>query len=202
MKKTVTLAIFTGIFTAISLICTLQNSEQAISQSVIRLHIRANSNIKEDQQLKLKVRDRLLEEGREIFGYESDKDNARATIVSNLDAIKETAQQAVRESGYNYPVSVSFGKNKFPSKVYGDICLPAGTYEALTVEIGKGRGANWWCVMFPPLCFVEESCNGIPAMSRDVLIKNMGEENYRMISSDKPQIKFKIYELWKKMSLL
>ena len=80
------------------------------------------------------------------------------------------------------------------------MCLPAGTYEALLVKIGSAKGHNWWCVMFPPLCFVNEACEDVSPETRSLMIETLGSDTYEMISVKKPKIKFKIYEWWKKMS--
>ena len=100
------------------------------------------------------------------------------------------------KNGYNYPVRVSLGKSDFPKKEYGDMILPAGTYTALTVEIGEGKGDNWWCVMFPPLCFADESYVTTARQRREILIDSLGKETYEMVT-DNITIKFKLYEVIK-----
>jgi stage II sporulation protein R len=123
----------------------------------IRFHVIANSDSPEDQQLKLRVRDRLLERfGPELSDIHS-IDQGRRIIGEKLSAIREVALEEIKSSGRTYPVQVMFGRFPFPTRVYGDLVLPAGEYEALKVIIGQGKGANWWCVMFPPLCFIDIS---------------------------------------------
>jgi stage II sporulation protein R len=123
----------------------------------IRFHVIANSDSPEDQELKLRVRDRLIERfGSELNNVDS-IEQGRQKIGENLLEIKDVALQEIKRSGANYPVEVMFGRFPFPTKVYGNLVLPAGEYEALKVVIGRGKGANWWCVMFPPLCFVDIS---------------------------------------------
>ena len=200
MKKSVTIAILTGVFTAFTVMCTLNNTEQLISDGVLRLHVIAHDNTDEEQELKLKVRDRILKEGRSIYGYETKKENIRSLTMANIDRFEEAATDEVIKNGFNHNVKVSFGKSDFPAKVYGDLCLPAGTYEALLVEIGAGGGHNWWCVMFPPLCFVNETCQGVSPEAKNLMIETMGKDTYEMIDGKKPKIKFKVYEWWKKLS--
>lgn len=197
MKKLV-FALCISLFISISLACTVKNTENALQNGVIRLHVRANSDSPDDQNLKLKVRDRII---KECSGFLKNKniEDARKEIIENSDKIASVAMSEIKKNGYDYPVQINFGKSDFPTKVYNDITLPAGTYEALTVEIGNAKGQNWWCVLFPPLCFVDETCTGISEESETILIDNLGEETYEMIKSGNKsgvKIRFKIYEVW------
>lgn len=194
MKK-LPLAICLGFLIAISLVCTVSKTEEALSGGVIRLHVRANSNSPEDQELKLKVRDRILSEAERLADKGADIESARALTNENLDFIEDIAEEEIKRNGFSYDVSVRFGKSEFPTKAYGDMTLPAGTYEALTVEIGSGKGENWWCVMFPPLCFADEAYAGVSPASEEILIGSLGNDTYSMVKGDKIQIKFKVYEL-------
>lgn len=128
-----------------------------VRDDIIRLHIIANSDYPKDQALKLKVRDELLSAFSDIFKDTKGMANARARVVDNLNELSRVAQDKVHTEGYNYPVKTELDIHEFPTKVYGSVVYPAGSYEALRVIIGEGRGANWWCVMFPPLCFVDVS---------------------------------------------
>lgn len=191
------LAIALGFLTAVSVVCSAARTEDTIANSVIRLHIRANSNDIKDQELKLKVRDRILKEAGQRFNNSRDIATAREYTKENLNTITEIAKDEIQKNGYNYNVKASFGKADFPTRIYGDMTLPAGTYEALVVEIGSGKGENWWCVMFPPLCFVEEAYAGIDEESEEILIQNLGEDTYSSLKGGKVQIKFKVYEVLK-----
>jgi stage II sporulation protein R len=124
---------------------------------LIRLHVIANSDSPEDQALKLRVRDHLLLTFGEVFQDTSSMTQARAMINKSLSDFQQEAQGEILRQGYSYPVKVQLGIFPFPTKAYGDMVYPAGRYEALRVVIGQGSGANWWCVMFPPLCFVDVS---------------------------------------------
>jgi stage II sporulation protein R len=125
------------------------------ADNLIRLHVVANSDSDEDQALKRRVRDALLQKMSPVFARSATQSEARDRIIENLDEIRVLAQDKVRESGFDYPVNVEFGVFPFPTRVYGDTVLPAGKYQALRVVIGEGQGQNWWCVLFPPLCFVD-----------------------------------------------
>lgn len=168
-----------------------------ISESVFRLHVIANSDNQEDQDLKYKVRDKLIEYMNSKLGNISTKKEAMNIVVENLENFKEIAQKTIKDEGYNYSVNLKVGNFEFPTKKYGDISLPAGYYDALRVEIGEAKGQNWWCVMFPPLCFVDVTSGVVPEESKKELKNNLDEEEYALISSDKSneiEFKFKLLE--------
>ncbi|MGG5255204.1 stage II sporulation protein R [Neobacillus sp. SM06] len=128
-----------------------------IPGDAIRLRILANSDLKSDQDLKIKVRDAV---NAKITGWVQDltsKDEAKKAIQSHIPELKATAEETVKREGSNQAVKVEFGKVQFPTKLYGEFLYPAGTYEALLITLGEGKGANWWCVLFPPLCFLDFS---------------------------------------------
>lgn len=144
----------------------------ASASGIIRFHIRANSDTSEDQQLKLKVRNqvlakvqshliedwqrRQLQQGIENSLIEAQRlQLTRQWVQSNLDTIEGWAKEAVREEGYDYPVTASLGITWIPQREYDGLSFPAGNYEALTLNIGQGTGQNWWCVLFPPLCLID-----------------------------------------------
>ncbi|MBE7051623.1 MAG: stage II sporulation protein R [Ruminococcaceae bacterium] len=188
----------------IGFLCTLvihsdfKSTEAALAKSVIRLHVLANSNSTEDQTLKLKVRDRIIKETSELF----DGDNifaARCDIEKNLCLIEQIARDEIDKNGYSYPVRVSLGMSNFPTKEYGELVLPAGSYEALKVEIGEAKGENWWCVLFPPLCFVDETCVTASGEYVEEIESGLGDGNKQFVSKNKNgavELKFKTYELW------
>ena len=140
------------------------SNEMDIKKEVIRFHVIANSDSPEDQELKLKVRDEILSEVGEKFGDSSSIEESRSIIEKNMKGIKHIAEEEIKRQGKDYGVRVILGKDTFPTKSYGKLTLPAGEYEALKVIIGEGRGKNWWCVMFPPLCFVDIN-HGVSATS-------------------------------------
>lgn len=125
------------------------------SNEIIRFHVIANSDSPEDQYLKLKIRDRVLDEMKNVFSKSNSVEESRQLIMKNKDNIKRLAEDEISKGGKDYSVAVTLGKDLFPTKMYGDMTFPAGEYEALKLVIGNGKGKNWWCVMFPPLCFVD-----------------------------------------------
>lgn len=173
-------------------------TKTALAEGVIRLHVVANSDSKADQELKLKVRDRILDECGVFFKDGKNIDTVRGDICGNLKYIEGIAKNEIEKNGYDYDVNVSFQMTEFPRKEYGNITLPAGEYQALKVDIGSGEGKNWWCVLFPPLCFVDETCVSVSKESNDLLNSALGESAYSMITADGSGVEFrmKTYELW------
>ena len=123
---------------------------EGLRNSVLRLHIIAESDSEYDQSLKLKVRDALLESN--IFENADSLESAEKIASENLDEIVNTAENVLIENGCNLPVTAEIADVEFDERVYGDITMPSGEYRALRVKIGSAQGKNWWCVMYPPLC--------------------------------------------------
>lgn len=193
------------------------NSQEAymnLKDGIIRLHVKANSDTEEDQALKLKVRDRILKETAPLLEKSESIEETRAIVKENLDNIKSIAEEVIKEEGKDYKVEVNFGMTSFPTRKYGEMVLPAGEYEALLVTIGEGKGQNWWCVMFPPLCFVEMT-HGIAANTEESLdivtddkdedldavpVNANADENLNIFPDNRPPLilKSKILELLEK----
>ena len=174
-----------------------------IQDSVFRLHVIANSDSSEDQNLKYTVRDKVLEYINLISENTSSKDEVIALVQENIDEIRKIAQETIYENGYNYSVRLSIGNFAFPTKTYGDISFPSGFYDALKIEIGKAKGQNWWCVMFPPLCFVDVTSGIVPEESKDTIKENLSQEEYDLLSKNTEAInfKFKIVETFQNISI-
>lgn len=171
-----------------------------IRDEIIRFHVRANSDSEEDQALKLKVRDKILKETKYLLKESKSIDETRSIMKNNLDNIKYIAQKVLEDEGENYDVNVTFGIERFPTRKYGNLVFPAGEYEALVVDIGEGKGQNWWCVMFPPLCFVDIT-NGTPAHVEEDLMEVLSEEEINSLLAEKNPpvvLKSKLVELFEK----
>ena len=188
-KKYFILLILLFLYVSISAISYVNAVTTHLSDSVFRLHIIANSDSIEDQNLKYKVRDAEI-------AYLS------SIVKENLGEFKEIKEKVVKENGYSYKVSVKVNEFYFPTKNYGDISLPAGTYDALRIELGSATGQNWWCVMFPPLCFVDVSSGIVPEESKEVLESNLSEEEFAIISKENEEVtfKFKLLEFFNNIS--
>ena len=194
------LAIFI-LISAISYVSAVSNS---IANSVFRLHVIANSDSEEDQNLKLKVRDELLSYMNIISKDSKTKEEAMKIADEHKEEFIQIAERTIKENGYDYTVNIQIGKADFPTKYYGDISLPTGEYDALKVQIGEAKGKNWWCVMFPPLCFVDVSTGIVPDNSKQELKQSLNDEEYDLISkTDENEIafKFKIVELFQNWRL-
>lgn len=159
----------------------------ALRQDVLRLHVIANSNSANDQQIKLQIRDEILKETGDWFESASGKENAEIKIEENIQIVESVALRKLQELGINQGVSVTIGKSFFDTRVYGDLTMPAGWYDAVRVVIGEGNGKNWWCVLYPPLCLPA-------AVDRNVFT----EAEWALLESPKYEVHFLLYELWEK----
>ncbi|MGE5474341.1 MAG: stage II sporulation protein R [Ignavibacteriales bacterium] len=172
-----------------------------MAKNIVRLHVIANSDSQYDQQIKLKVRDSVLKYMEDNSKGVNSANAAKGFICRNLSNIESIASAVLKSYGLNYQAKASFGKFAFPTKAYGDVSLPAGNYQSLRIVLGNGTGRNWWCVMFPPLCFVDASTGVLPAESKLELKSSLTEEEYKLAlgnakdASSEIKIKFKIVEL-------
>lgn len=177
----------------------LEREQTALSDSVLRLHVLANSDEQADQELKLKVRDRVLEEADAILADGLTLEETKKQLAENLARLAEAGAEAVAEEGYDYSVSASIEQTWFPTKEYQDFSLPAGEYQALRIVIGEGLGRNWWCVVYPPLCMgaVSESAADVAANA------GMADKQVGLLvgETDGYVIKFKALELWDRIKL-
>ena len=204
VKMVIILTFLLFIYTSICAISYAQNISTDIASSVFRLHVIANSDSKEDQDLKYKIRDNLLKYMNKICKDCTSKEEAISLVEKNKDIFKQIALDTIRENGYSYNVNVKIGNFEFPTKYYGDISLPSGYYDALRVEIGEAKGQNWWCVMFPPLCFVDISSGIVPEESKKQLENSLSEEEFALVSDKENstiQFKFKLLELLNKSNI-
>ncbi len=201
-KYFIILIILSGLFITLSAASYAKNVASNLSSNVFRLHVIANSDSKEDQDLKYKVRDALISYMNELCADLSTKEEAINISKNHIDDFKNIALTVIKDNGYDYDVNVEIGNFEFPTKSYGDISLPAGYYDALRVKIGNAEGQNWWCVMFPPLCFVDITSGVVPEESKENLKENLDEEEYSVISEDDSaiQFKFKIVEFFKNLT--
>ena len=178
------------LFSLVLSMCTINTECREIRSSILRLHVLANSDSTEDQELKLKVRDRLLEMSETTYSQAKTKQDAVQATQASLDMLRNEAANVIQSNGYSYPVSVSLETCYFNTRTYGNITLPAGNYQALRVVIGKGQGHNWWCVMFPPLCV--SAASETEAELKDVLSR----EQLELVEGDGYEIKFKCVEMY------
>lgn len=127
--------------------------QQEIAARVVRFHVKANSDTREDQENKLAVRDALLDEMNGILGKQENRNTVCLTLREHMEQLETCAREVLDERGCSQEVKVTLGQSWFPQKTYGEYTFPSGEYEALKVTIGKGEGHNWWCMLYPSLCF-------------------------------------------------
>ncbi|WMJ78041.1 MULTISPECIES: stage II sporulation protein R [unclassified Sedimentibacter] len=154
-KKILISVIFVAVAVAVSYTVDAYTGMAKINDKVIRLHVIANSNTVYDQQLKYKVRNHVISKFDSEFENITSKDDSEDLVIEKINEIRKEAEEIISEEGYDYEINVYYGNFKFPRKIYEDIVLPEGYYDAVRIEIGRAEGNNWWCVMFPPLCFVD-----------------------------------------------
>ncbi len=177
-----------------------ESVNKGLADNLIRLHVIANSDSPEDQSLKRDVRDKILVYMKDKLKASRDIEQTKYIINNNLKAIEKISRDEIQRQGKSYSVKTMLGTYPFPTKKYGDIALPAGNYQALRVVIGKGSGANWWCVLFPPLCFVDATHGTVPDSVKSDLKKVLTKKEYKIITTadndaDIPvKVKFKVVE--------
>lgn len=199
MKKLLISGTFVCLATLFLLFGYASREKAAIASSVLRLHIVAESNSEEDQKLKLKVRDTVLREAAAIFAGAENKEEAMYLARENEELFIKAAEATLKNEGCISPVTLSIGKTVFPCKEYENIRLPGGIYDAVNVKIGKAEGENWWCIMYPMLCFTDSVSSKLDTGGEAALKKELGEERFSLISETddkKINIKFKILELF------
>lgn len=157
--------------------------QEDIAGKVLRFHVLANSDSREDQALKLAVRDAVGAEMAEVLAGAGDREACEKIINANLNRIKATAERVVEEWGLDYEVEAALEEVDFPVKTYGDYTFPAGKYEALRVVIGEGEGHNWWCVMYPNMCFSGSVYEVVDEEAEEKLREVLDEEEYETVLS-------------------
>ncbi len=193
MKKRIKLSLLCGLICAILLSMTQFNVLcEDLRQNVLRLHIIANSDSVADQQLKLKIRDEILKETGQTFVGVTDLETAQKNTEKNLSKFEDIANRVIKENGFSYKAKASLGDAFFETRHYDTFSLPAGNYRSLIIQLGKGEGKNWWCVVFPAVC--------VPA-AVDGNLRDSVSENSAQIAeqSDRYIVKFKAVEIYEKI---
>lgn len=198
-KKNI-LKIEASVLAALFIACILNVSSfseecRNIRTKMLRMHVIANSDSAEDQELKLKVRDAVLAEGKEIFDGSVTAEEAKDKILPETERLRKAALDVIEKEGFEYDVKITVGNEYFNTRTYDNsVTLPAGYYTAVKVIIGEGDGHNWWCVMFPPMC--------LPAAVKECELSDVLEKEEVEIveGGDKYSFKFKIVEIFEKIS--
>lgn len=194
LSKKIKISVTVGIVVAIlSSICSFAKTSEEIRSDVLRLHVIANSDTSVDQNLKLRLRDYILQEGKDIFNGSINVENAVEKIEPVLPELEKSAKAFVNQAGFDYDVKISLSNEYFTTRTYETVTLPAGKYLALRVVIGSGEGHNWWCVMFPPMC--------VPAADKKDEIENVFSEKEIKLVESKPKYepRFKVVEIYEQL---
>lgn len=192
MKMFIKSACIAFVLTVIYSLIPFQAECADISNEVFRLHILANSDSEDDQSLKLKVRDRLLEYTKTLFENADSKEEAESVISDNLQSISNVAYAEVLDNGYDYKVRAEITNMYFTTRYYENYTLPSGMYDALRITIGNGKGHNWWCVMYPSICISSEE-------EKDAKAKEVFDTTqYDIVKNEKYRYKFKVVEIFEK----
>ncbi|BDR63188.1 stage II sporulation protein R [Clostridium tetani] len=173
-----------------------------LNEKLIRFHVLANSDLEEDQKLKMEVKNSVLEYIYPKLSNSNNINESRRILMENTKGIENIAKDVISKKGYNYDLKLELTHDNFPIKTYGNITLPQGNYEAFRIIIGEGKGKNWWCVMFPPLCFVDVTKGEVAYEETERVMKTYLEEKEDIIEddiidNDKIEFKFKIVEVIK-----
>lgn len=194
LSKKIKISVTVGIVVAILFsICSFAKTSEEIRSDVLRLHVIANSDTSVDQNLKLRLRDYILQEGNDIFNGSVNVENAVEKIEPVLPELEKSAKAFVNQAGFDYDVKISLSNEYFTTRTYETVTLPAGKYLALRVVIGSGEGHNWWCVMFPPMC--------VPAADKKDEIENVFSEKEIKLVESKPKYepRFKVVEIYEQL---
>ncbi len=182
---------------------TLFNTEMQvdIAKELLRFHVIANSDSTQDQSIKLEVKEAIISYLKPYLKDASSKTDAMDIIKEQLDSLNLVADDILSKNGFSYSAKSSLSSATFPIKVYGDITLPPGEYDALRIELGKAEGQNWWCIMFPQLCFVDATYSVVPDDSKKQLKTLLTEEEYKAIVTDDVDVvvKFKLVDWFKNL---
>lgn len=194
-----------GIMLAFIVICFIGSRQyqqkmlaESLSHKILRFHVLANSNSKEDQELKLKVRDAIGSYMQQELENIENLEESKKIITKDMEKIKETAREVIKQEGYDYQVGVSLTKADFPRKTYGNYSFPEGEYQALRVVIGAGKGKNWWCVMYPNMCFQGSMYEVVEEKAKKELKQVLTNQEYEAVMESKDyEIAFKWFSFWK-----
>lgn len=195
--------LITSTFVIIKEVNKIEACTYDYKDKLIRFHVIANSDSDKDQKLKLKVRDEVISYLQPKLENSNSIEESEKIIKNEYKTLENISKKVISKNGYNYIVKVGLEYSNFPAKQYSSVVLPAGKYKALRIIIGEGKGKNWWCVMFPPLCFVDVTSGIVPDDSKELLKENLSQEEYDLICNGNSEdlnnsditFKFKIVEL-------
>lgn len=185
MKKICVLAgiLIAFVVTGMAMNVKWNHMQADLAKEVFRFHVLANSDSKEDQALKMQVKEAVLAYMKQELPESDNVETTKKWARANADEIVQLAGQVIEEEGYSYSVTAEVTTCEFPEKTYGDITFPSGEYEALRIEIGEAKGQNWWCVLYPNLCFMDAVHAVVPEQGKKDLQKVLEEDTYKMVTA-------------------
>lgn len=185
MKKICVLAglLISLVVTGIVVNTKQSQMQRELAEEVFRFHVLANSDSEKDQALKMQVKEAVIAYMKEEIPQSDSVETTKAWARGHLNAIENLAEAVIREEGYDYLVDAEVTTCDFPDKTYGDITFPAGRYEALRIKIGEAKGQNWWCVLYPNLCFIDSVHAVVPEKGKKDLKKVLDDDTYEMVTA-------------------
>lgn len=196
------LLLFLAVFFAAVLFFSQAAAAGRIKDKVLRLHVIANSDSEEDQALKLKVRDQILATLKPLLENAEDRSSSEAIVRAHLSEVEAAARETAWQEKPGENVHAELTNTRFPEKTYGDCTFPAGNYDALRITIGEAKGKNWWCVLFPSLCFVDTVHGVVPEESKELLKNVLTEEEYESLftpGKSEYKVRWKAAEIWQSL---
>ena len=196
------LLLFLAVFFAAVLFFSQAAAAGRIKDKVLRLHVIANSDSEEDQALKLKVRDQVLATLKPLLENAEDRSSSEAIVRAHLSEVEAAARETAWQEKPGENVHAELTNTRFPEKTYGDCTFPAGNYDALRITIGEAKGKNWWCVLFPSLCFVDTVHGVVPEESKELLKNVLTEEEYESLftpGKSEYKVRWKAAEIWQSL---
>lgn len=190
ISRTAVLAVLLFLAANIMLNERVAAQQKKISAELVRFHVRANSDSAEDQELKLLVKDAVVKYMEELLADSESVEESIELIEANMESILNTAMEVIHENGYSYDIYGYIAEEYFPLRIYGDVALPPGEYRTFRIDIGEAEGKNWWCVLYPPLCFVDITHGVVPKESKTELKNVIGEEEYAVTDTYSLEFKY------------
>lgn len=179
------LCLTTGIIKAQEAEARERQTQESLSREVFRFHVLANSDSQKDQDLKMQVKRAVLDYMKKEIPDSKSVEETKIWVKMHLKDIENVAQCIIEENGYDYPVTTEVARCQFPEKSYGDVTFPAGIYDALRIKIGSAKGRNWWCVLYPNLCFMDSVRAVVPEEGKEQLKNVLTEEEYEEVTEVK-----------------
>ncbi|MEF9840370.1 MAG: stage II sporulation protein R [Lachnospiraceae bacterium] len=160
-----------------------RETQQHMAQEVLRFHVLANSDSKQDQALKMQVKEAVLSFMSSQLTQPANLEETRKWAIGHCDEIEKIGRKIIKKEGYQYPIKAEVNTCHFPDKTYGDVTFPAGNYQALRIEIGEAKGQNWWCVLYPNLCFIDATNAVVPEEGKEELKTVLSSEEYELVTA-------------------